>query len=245
MFMQTFVSALVAASMVSAHGRMDVLVGDLGGNGTALGVQGAIIPGGGANYMTEPDTTTFWSKDIATDNDDGYTDSSNGNLSPAKDLAAAMALSGSTLPQVSSTGGSITGNWHVVTDDGCGPLQALVDSTASSKWSTAAAATVNTTMPGNAGNCVELDSGNDQTASAEVETLSARVRRALYKKGLAKRAQNVNKSFAFTVSMPAGTTCTGTINGLSNVCQVKVSNNNANGPFGGTFLVQMGNSTAA
>ena len=79
---------------------MDVLVGDLGGNGTALGVKGASIPGGGPNYMTEPDTTTFWSKKIATDQDDGYTDSSNGNLSPAKNLAAAMALSGSTLPQV-------------------------------------------------------------------------------------------------------------------------------------------------
>jgi hypothetical protein len=79
---------------------MDVLVGDAGGNGTALGVKGAVIPGGGPNYMTEPDTTIFWSKDIATDDDDGFTDSSNGNLSPKTDLAAAMALSGSTLPQV-------------------------------------------------------------------------------------------------------------------------------------------------
>lgn len=100
MFTQVSLLALAAASCVNAHGRMDVLTGNLGGNGTALGVKGAVIPGGGANYMTEPDTTIFWSKDIATDDDDGFTDSSNGNLSPATDLAAAMALSGDTLPQV-------------------------------------------------------------------------------------------------------------------------------------------------
>jgi hypothetical protein len=100
MFSQALLCALAAASVVNAHGRMDVLVGDAGGNGTALGVKGAVIPGGGPNYMTEPDTTIFWSKDIATDDDDGFTDSSNGNLSPTTDLAAAMALAGSNLPQV-------------------------------------------------------------------------------------------------------------------------------------------------
>lgn len=101
MFTKTLVLALAVAVSVSAHGRIDVVVGDKGGNGTALGVQGAIIPGGGANYMTEPDTTTFWSKVFSTDNDDGFTDASNGNLSPAKNLAASMALAGNTLPQVS------------------------------------------------------------------------------------------------------------------------------------------------
>lgn len=100
MFSQTLLLALAAASMVHAHGRIDVVVGDAGGNGTALGVKGAAIAGGGANYQTEPDTTIFWSKKIATDDDDGFTDSSNGNLTPATDLAAAMTLSGSTLPQV-------------------------------------------------------------------------------------------------------------------------------------------------
>jgi hypothetical protein len=35
----------------------------------------------------------------------------------------------------------------------------------------------------------------------------------------------------------------GTINGIPGLCVVKVSNNNANGPFGGVFAVQMPNST--
>lgn len=43
----------------------------------------------------------------------------------------------------------------------------------------------------------------------------------------------------FEVEIPAGTTCSGTINGQSNLCLVKISNNNAAGPFGGVFAVQM------
>jgi len=98
--------------------------------------------------------------------------------------------------QVSSDNGSVTGNWHVVTDDGCGPLEALVDSTASSSWSTATNADVTTDMPGKDGNCVSLDSGDDQKTEAENETISSRVRRALVKMGvIRKRAKNVNKSF--------------------------------------------------
>lgn len=46
----------------------------------------------------------------------------------------------------------------------------------------------------------------------------------------------------FAVEIPAGTSCTGTINGQSSLCLVKVSNNNDNGPFGGVFAVQMANS---
>lgn len=46
------------------------------------------------------------------------------------------------------------------------------------------------------------------------------------------------------MTIPAGTTCTGSINGLSNLCLVKVSNNNKAGPFGGVFYVQQSNSTS-
>ncbi len=49
---------------------------------------------------------------------------------------------------------------------------------------------------------------------------------------------------AFAIAIPAGTSCTGTINGESNLCLVKVSNNNAAGPFGGVFAVQMSNTTS-
>lgn len=48
-----------------------------------------------------------------------------------------------------------------------------------------------------------------------------------------------NYSQDFEVEIPAGTSCTGTMNGMSNLCMVKISNNNPAGPFGGVFAVQM------
>lgn len=191
----TTILSLALAATVSAHGRLDLVTGNLGGNTTGLGVKGAIIPGGGPNYMTEPDTTTFWSHTFATDQDDGFTDSSNGNLSPARNLAAVMVLSGSTLPQISASGGYVVGNWHVVTDDGCGPLQAAVDPTASSKWSTAVAADVTSDLPGQAGECVSEDSGDDQTPSPVSETILGSTEQRKSRRGLQKRAKNVNKTW--------------------------------------------------
>lgn len=67
------VLALAAAPLVSAHGKIAMVTGNAGGNGTALGIKGAVIAGSGPNYLTEPDTTVFWSKDINTDEDIGFT----------------------------------------------------------------------------------------------------------------------------------------------------------------------------
>lgn len=238
--LQLLTIALAAAPLATAHGKIAAVTGDAGGNGTALGIQGGIIPGSGPNYKTEPDTTVFWSKDIATDNDLGFTESGAGN-NDLTDLAATMALSGTTLAQVTA-GGSASGTYHVVTDDGCGPLEALVDATATAKWSEAVSATVDTDMPGNDGNC-PASLSNDSGDQNKVRRMA---RRALVRMGLvAKRADNVNIDYDFSVAIPAGTECTGTIGDQENLCLVKVSNNNANGPFGGVFAVQMGGNATA
>jgi len=229
MFGNFIVLALATASVVSAHGKIAVVTGDAGGNGTALGIKGAVVPGAGQNYQTEPDTTVFWSKSIKTDNDLGYTEDGSGN-NQLSDLADAMALSGSTLPQVTS-GGSVSGTYHVVTDDGYGPLEAVVDPTGTGKFSNSTSATVSTQVPGNAGN-----------APSKRSTF---FKRMLVKMGvMQKRAANVNKDYPFAVEIPSGTSCTGTLNGQSNVCLVKISNNNANGPFGGVIAVQMSSSSS-
>ncbi|PSR77518.1 hypothetical protein BD289DRAFT_486465 [Coniella lustricola] len=235
--------ALVAAPLVSAHGEILSAVGDQGGNGTALGIKGAVVPGEGANSVTEVQTTVFWSKDINTDYDIGFTEggvAGNGNNQLAY-VKYAMQQSGDTLPQVSS-GGSVSGVFHVVTDDGCGPLEAVVDPEATMLFSKAVSAKVTSDVPGTGapGECpTNLDSGVDNK-------LKRNLRRALVKMGLiAKRAKNVNRSYNYSVEIPAGTQCTGTINGMTGLCLVKVSNNNANGPFGGVVVVQMSNSTTA
>lgn len=161
----------------------------LGGNGTALGIKGGVVPGEGANSVTEVQTTVFWSKDINTDYDLGFTEggvAGNGN-NQLDYVQYSMAQSGDTLPQVSA-GGSVTGTFHVVTDDGCGPLQAVIDPTATSLFSKAVDADVTSDVPGTGapGECpTSLDSGVD-----------SKLRRALVKMGLvSKRANNVNKSY--------------------------------------------------
>lgn len=149
---QAIILALAAATpLVSAHGKIAVVTGDQGGNGTALGIKGAVVAGSGPNYKTETDTTVFWSKNIATDNDIGFTEGG-GGLNKLEDLDDAMAQSGSTLPQVSSDGGSVSGTYHIVTTDGAGPVEALVDEMANAKWSQAKKATVTKQPPGQNGN---------------------------------------------------------------------------------------------
>jgi len=187
MYTPALLLALATAQLVAAHGKVSVVTGNLGGNGTALGIKGAVVAGPGPNYETEVDTTVFWSKDIATDDDLGYTDEAGNNQ--LTDLAASMALSGSTLPQVSS-GGSVNGTFHIVTSDGAGPLQALIDETATGKWSAAKAATVTTQVPGTNGN---------------VETKRGLMGRMFGKARLSGRATNVNEdhvSVPFASSFP-------------------------------------------
>lgn len=72
----------------------------------------------------------------------------------------------------------------------------------------------------------------------------------LVKMGIVKRASNVNEDYPFAATMPAGTTCSGTVAGQSGVCLVKIVNPSNAGPFGGVIAVQMagagaGASTAA
>jgi hypothetical protein len=50
---------------------------------------------------------------------------------------------------------------------------------------------------------------------------------------------------ALTASIPAGTTCTGTVAGQTNVCMVRCQNPARAGPFGGCVPVQMAGAAAA
>lgn len=145
-------------------------------------------------------------------------------------LNQAMALSGSTLPQVSSTGGTIEGTFHIVTTDGAGPIQAVIDPTATGSFSNGTLLDTVTQVPGTKGNI-----------KAPKRSLFGR---AMESVGIYKRAANVNEDFPMKFSVPAGTTCSGTINGVSNVCLVKIANSNKAGPFGGVVAIQIADGAA-
>lgn len=147
-------------------------------------------------------------------------------------LATAMTLSGSTLPQVSN---AINGTWLAVTSDGCGPVKAVVDPTGTGQFSNGTLLTTTTDVPGSNGNCPKSI------------TRKSVMRDLLERSGvISKRATNVNVNFPMAFSVPAGTTCSGTVSGQANTCLVKIANNNGAGPFGSTIAIQMaGTATAA
>lgn len=148
-------------------------------------------------------------------------------------VAKVQALSGDTLPQA-TPGGSLTGTFHAVTSDGCGPISAVLDTTATGKFSQGQMLTTTADVPGTKGQC------------PKAIIKKSFVRDLLERAGvIERRATNVNQDFPVAFNLPADAACTGTVNGIQNVCLVKMANRNAAGPFGGVIPIQITNGTAA
>ncbi|KAI6380788.1 hypothetical protein MCOR25_001460 [Pyricularia grisea] len=247
MFTKTLIFALAASPLVAAHGKIAMVAGDAGGNGTALAIKGAVVPGAGPNSKTEVDTTVFSKKQAGTDaKSDGFGKTTGSGQNTANMLKEAMAQSGSTLPQVTQ-GGSINGTYHIVTTDGAGPVRAILDTEGKGEFSKGTELEVTTNVPGNNGN-IKATKGK----RSFIGELWDRSTDALAARGLiTKRAANVNTDHQFSVKIPAGTTCNGEASGQTNICWVKVANPSNAGPFGGVFAIQMagggsaGNGTTA
>ncbi|RDW94954.1 hypothetical protein BP5796_00717 [Coleophoma crateriformis] len=226
MFSKALIIALAASPLVAAHGKIAVMTGDAGGNTTGLGIQGGVVPGPGTNKVTEVDTTVFNSKAAASDGL-GKTKAGPNTLAG---MSAVMAQSGNTLAQV-TPGGSLSGTVHIVTTDGAGPYSAIVDPTGTGAFSTGTKMTVTTQVPGTKGNI----------AAPKQRGL---ITRTLVNLGIVKRASNVNEDYPIAIAVPAGTTCSGTVGGQSNVCLVKIVNPSGAGPFGGVVAMQMAGGAA-
>ena len=222
MLFKALLFTLIVSPLVTAHGKVSVITGDAGGNTTALAIQGGIVPVPGKNSVTEVDTTVFRKTNILSD---GLGRTTGQGANKVKMLAQVMALSGDTLPQVSDNG-TISGVFHIVTTDGAGPVKAVLDPTGTGAFSKGTMLRTVTQVPGKHGNI----------AAPQQRSLHMR---ALVAMGIVKRAANVNEDFPVEFSVPAGTTCSGTINGINNVCLVKIANSNKAGPFGGVVAIQM------
>jgi len=219
-------TALVAASSVAAHGKIVQLSGDAGGNGTALGIMGGVVPGPGRNSVTETDTTVFKGKAA----DSCGKTKANGVNDIATGMKSAMALSGDMLPQV-TPGGKVMGTVHIVTSDGFGPYTVMVDPTGTGDFSNAQPLPVDTQVPGRNGN--------------GKKTVTQRAAYLLRRAGIMARATNINEDFPIQASLPKDLQCTGSMNGMDNICAVKFVNPSAAGPFGGCVMVQMAGAGAA
>ncbi|KZL83281.1 cas1 appressorium specific protein [Colletotrichum incanum] len=226
MLSKTLLLALATAPFAVAHGKCAYVTGNLGGNATALGIQGDVVPGAGPNRVTEVDTTVFGKKALMTD---GLGKTTGQGKNQLEDIQQVMALSGDTLPQVSSTGGSLTGVYHIVTTDGAGPLDAVVDTTGTGAFSQGTKLQVLQQVPGNKGNIRPNGQVPNRGRALWMRALSI----------IAKRASNVNMDFPMAFAVPDGLSCSGTMGGQNNVCLVKIANNNNAGPFGGVVPMQI------
>ncbi|KAH9433558.1 hypothetical protein MCOR02_005606 [Pyricularia oryzae] len=236
MFSKALMLALAASPLVAAHGKVAVVTGDQGGNGTALGILGGVVPGPGRNSVTEKDTTVFSKKQAGTNiMSDGLGKTKGSGENTPEMLSLAMAQSGDTLPQVSANGGTLSGTYHIVTTDGAGPIKAVLDPTGTGKFSEGMMLEVTTQVPGTNGNIKPPKKGK-RSFLGEIWERSLD---ALEARGLVKRASNVNTDHPMSFAIPAGVKCTGEMAGQKNVCLVKIANENKAGPFGGCIAMQI------
>ncbi|KAK3298825.1 uncharacterized protein B0H64DRAFT_429951 [Chaetomium fimeti] len=293
MLYNIFILALTLVTLVSAHGKVIVVTGNAGGNGTALGILGGVVPNASPNLRvrlpapspsqphkppsyptglpsaptndnnnnnnknTESDTTVFDDADLFTDGL-GRTAASGPNTIAM--LVHAMHLSGTTLPQI-TPGGNLSGTFFVITTAGAGPIHAVLDPTATGKFSAGVRLPVVEQIPGSGGGgngsgeegaegntAAEAEAGGEFVSSSRKPVLPkvAVKRRSLWARvvgavGVWRRGvpDKVNQGFEFVFAIPANTTCTGVVASMTGVCLVKIANGNETGPFGGVVPVQM------
>ncbi|KAG6000336.1 hypothetical protein E4U21_005566 [Claviceps maximensis] len=157
--------------------RYEKVTGDAGGNTTALGILGGIVPATGPNSKTETDTTVFDARRVASD---GLGRTKAHGRNQVADVARLITLSGTVLPQVSDQGGFISAIYHIVTTDGAGPISAIIDPTGTGKFSHGTPAEIMTQVPGKNGN---IKTGKNKIGAGRTLTLFDR------------RAANVNRDF--------------------------------------------------
>ncbi|KAK8931869.1 hypothetical protein H634G_04375 [Metarhizium anisopliae BRIP 53293] len=228
--------AAFTSTLVEAHGKISVATGDAGGNTTALGIMGGVVPGQGPNRQTEPDTTIFRSRNAASD---GLGRTKGNGANTLEGMSRVVAMSGSTLPQVSSNGGYISATYHIVTTDGAGPVRAIIDPSGTGQFSQGTEAEVMTQVPGRNGNIAPGPKSNNRPQNGQGGGGGG-----LLGNLLGKRASNVDTDHPLKVAIPAGTTCQGSMGGMTNVCLLKVANPSGAGPFGGVIAFQMAGSGA-
>ncbi|CAG8957698.1 hypothetical protein HYFRA_00000033 [Hymenoscyphus fraxineus] len=117
------VLAAVAAELVAGHGAVVKAVGDMGGMGTALGIDPNTPRDGSKRNPDQQDSTRF--KNAAADAC-GETLAGGAN-DPATQIPKMLAAN-PQMPQVSQ-GGSLMMTLHQVNGDGAGPYDCMIDST--------------------------------------------------------------------------------------------------------------------
>ncbi|EAQ89384.1 predicted protein [Chaetomium globosum CBS 148.51] len=193
MLYNILILALTLVTFVFAHGKVTVVTGDAGGNGTALGILGGIIPAAAPNLRVrlpapspyQPHKPPAYPTSIppTNDNNDATASESDTTIFPDRALLSdglgrtaasgpntiamivhAMRLSGTVLPQL-TPGGNLSGTFFVVTTAGAGPLHAVLDPSATGRFSEGVRLEVVRQIPGGGGG-----GGGEDDDDQEAET---------------------------------------------------------------------------
>ncbi|KAH6713604.1 hypothetical protein DL95DRAFT_358282 [Leptodontidium sp. 2 PMI_412] len=124
MLFKSIILAMAAAELVAGHGAIVKAVGDMGGEGMALGIDTATPRDGTRRNPFQQDSTRF--KNAAADQC-GET-LGGGTNDPATQVPAQLAANGGNMPQISQ-GGMVMMTLHQVNGDGAGPYDCMIDST--------------------------------------------------------------------------------------------------------------------
>ncbi|PVH80252.1 hypothetical protein DL98DRAFT_459918 [Cadophora sp. DSE1049] len=128
---------MAAAELVAGHGAIVKAVGDMGGEGMAIGVDPATPRDGSRRDPFQQDSTRF--KNAAADQC-GET-LGGGTNDPATQVPAQLAANGGNMPQISA-GGMVMMTVHQVNGDGAGPYDCMIDSTGTgTQWTNMQVAT--------------------------------------------------------------------------------------------------------
>ncbi|KAG4417525.1 hypothetical protein IFR04_009337 [Cadophora malorum] len=137
MLFKSIIMAMAAAELVAGHGAIVKAVGDMGGEGMAIGVDPATPRDGSRRDPFQQDSTRF--KNAAADQC-GET-LGGGTNDPATQVPAQLAANGGNMPQISA-GGMVMMTVHQVNGDGAGPYDCMIDSTGTgTQWTNMQVAT--------------------------------------------------------------------------------------------------------
>ncbi|KAG4429470.1 hypothetical protein IFR05_015046 [Cadophora sp. M221] len=137
MLFKSIILAMAAAELVAGHGAIVKAVGDMGGEGMAIGIDTATPRDGTRRNPFQQDSTRF--KNAAADQC-GET-LGGGTNDPATQVPAQLAANGGNMPQISQ-GGMVMMTLHQVNGDGAGPYDCMIDSTGTgTQWTNMQVAT--------------------------------------------------------------------------------------------------------
>ncbi|KAG9230158.1 hypothetical protein BJ875DRAFT_165892 [Amylocarpus encephaloides] len=130
MYLKSVLVFAAVAELVVGHGAIVKAVGDMGGEGTAIGIDAATPRDGSRRNPFQADSTRF--KNAAADAC-GET-IGGGTNDPATQVPQMLAANGGSMPQISA-GGMVMMTLHQVNGDGAGPYECMIDSTgAGTQW---------------------------------------------------------------------------------------------------------------